>query len=321
MISPEKPSVPRHRFNSLAYSSAEDVVFGSAPKPVTAGLGLTIGAGTVLPEVDFTLPTMSIQSSTMKDVTSQYDRMSRMVLEKARQLGCSELAVEVEHLYELTTHPEWGADITRKVKSNIEDACRRYGLRAALRVTIADVREAERPPGMRSGEGFTKIMASLERCAEAGADIVSIESTGGKELFDKAIMRGDVLAIIYSLGVLACNDMRYLWRKITDVTADYGILAGGDSACAFANTAMQLAHQNYIPRVLAAFVRAISGARTLCAFEEGAVGPGKDCGYENPVIKIITGAPIAMEGKSAACAQGPSSQPSISFSPPTRFLY
>jgi methanol--5-hydroxybenzimidazolylcobamide Co-methyltransferase len=155
---------------------------------------------------------------------------------------------------------------------------------------------------MRTGEGFTKIMASIERCAEAGADIVSVESTGGKELFDKAIMRGDVLAIIYSLGVLACNDMRYLWRKITDVTADHGILAGGDSACAFANTAMQLAHQSYIPRVLAAFVRAISGARTLCAFEEGAVGPGKDCGYENPVIKIITGAPIAMEGKSAACA-------------------
>ena len=65
---------------------------------------------------------------------------------------------------------------------------------------------------------------------------------------------------------------------------------------------MQLAHQNYIPRVLAAVVRAISSARTLCAFEEGALGPGKDCGYENPVIKIITGVPIAMEGKTAACA-------------------
>jgi methanol--5-hydroxybenzimidazolylcobamide Co-methyltransferase len=302
MISPEKPREPRQRYNSLAYGSSDDVIFGVAPKPVSAGLGLTIGGGAVLPEVDFTLPTMSIESSTLREVQSQYDGMSKMVLQRAVQLGCSALAIEVEHLYELTTHPEWGAEITRLVKSNIEDACKKYGLHAALRVTVADVREADRPPKMRTGEGFRKIMEAMERCAESGADILSIESTGGKELFDKAIMRGDVTAIIYSLGVLACSDMRYLWRNITDVTTEHKILAGGDSACAFANTAMQLAHQNYIPRVLAAFVRAISAVRTLCAFEEGAVGPGKDCGYENPVIKIITGAPIAMEGKSAACA-------------------
>jgi methanol--5-hydroxybenzimidazolylcobamide Co-methyltransferase len=32
------------------------------------------------------------------------------------------------------------------------------------------------------------------------------------------------------------------------------------------------------------------------------VGPGKDCGYENPILKAITGFPMAMEGKTAACA-------------------
>jgi methanol--5-hydroxybenzimidazolylcobamide Co-methyltransferase len=32
------------------------------------------------------------------------------------------------------------------------------------------------------------------------------------------------------------------------------------------------------------------------------VGPGKDCGYENPFLKVITGLPMAMEGKTAACA-------------------
>ena len=31
-------------------------------------------------------------------------------------------------------------------------------------------------------------------------------------------------------------------------------------------------------------------------------GPGKDCGYENPYLKAITGFPMAMEGKTAACA-------------------
>jgi methanol--5-hydroxybenzimidazolylcobamide Co-methyltransferase len=40
----------------------------------------------------------------------------------------------------------------------------------------------------------------------------------------------------------------------------------------------------------------------LAAFEQGAVGPSKDCAYEGPVIKAITGYPISMEGKSASCA-------------------
>jgi methanol--5-hydroxybenzimidazolylcobamide Co-methyltransferase len=54
--------------------------------------------------------------------------------------------------------------------------------------------------------------------------------------------------------------------------------------------------------VLAAVVRAISAVRTLVCYECGAVGPGKDCGYENPILKAITGFPMAMEGKTAACA-------------------
>jgi len=49
-------------------------------------------------------------------------------------------------------------------------------------------------------------------------------------------------------------------------------------------------------------VRAMSAVRSLAAFEQGAVGPSKDCAYEGPVIKAITGYPISMEGKSASCA-------------------
>ena len=65
---------------------------------------------------------------------------------------------------------------------------------------------------------------------------------------------------------------------------------------------MQLAHQKMLPEVLAAVVRAMSAVRSLAAFEQGAVGPSKDCAYEGPVIKAITGCPISMEGKSASCA-------------------
>jgi methanol--5-hydroxybenzimidazolylcobamide Co-methyltransferase len=42
--------------------------------------------------------------------------------------------------------------------------------------------------------------------------------------------------------------------------------------------------------------------RALVALEYGAVGPSKDCAYENLYLKAITGTPISMEGKSAACA-------------------
>jgi methanol--5-hydroxybenzimidazolylcobamide Co-methyltransferase len=46
----------------------------------------------------------------------------------------------------------------------------------------------------------------------------------------------------------------------------------------------------------------MSVARSLVAFEQGAVGPNKDCAYEGPYIKAITGFPISLEGAEAACA-------------------
>ena len=62
---------------------------------------------------------------------------------------------------------------------------------------------------------------------------------------------------------------------------------------------MQLAGQKMLPEVLAAVVRAMSAARAIAAFEQGAVGPSKDCAYEGPIMKAIAGVPISMEGKSA----------------------
>jgi methanol--5-hydroxybenzimidazolylcobamide Co-methyltransferase len=117
-------------------------------------------------------------------------------------------------------------------------------------------------------------------------------------------MYGDLQAMVFALGVLAPRDMRWLWREIDGLCAAAGGTAvpGGDSACGFANTAMQLAHQKMLPEVLAAVVRAMSAVRSLVAFENGAVGPSKDCAYEGPVIKAITGCSISMEGKSASCA-------------------
>jgi methanol--5-hydroxybenzimidazolylcobamide Co-methyltransferase len=46
----------------------------------------------------------------------------------------------------------------------------------------------------------------------------------------------------------------------------------------------------------------MSVPRSLIAFEQGAQGPGKDCAYEGPYIKAITGCPISLEGAEAAVA-------------------
>jgi methanol--5-hydroxybenzimidazolylcobamide Co-methyltransferase len=115
---------------------------------------------------------------------------------------------------------------------------------------------------------------------------------------------GDIPGIVLALGVLAPRDMGWLWDQISSICSagSRTVVPGGDTACGFANTAMQLAHQKMLPEVLAATVRAMSAARSLVAFEHGAIGPSKDCAYEGPMIKSITGCPIAMEGKSATCA-------------------
>jgi len=65
---------------------------------------------------------------------------------------------------------------------------------------------------------------------------------------------------------------------------------------------MVLAEQHYIPRVWAALVRVMTVPRSLIAFEQGAVGPNKDCAYEGPYIKAITGCPISLEGSEASVA-------------------
>jgi len=63
--------------------------------------------------------------------------------------------------------------------------------------------------------------------------------------------------------------------QISEICPRILVCERGDSACGFANTAMQLAHQKMLPEVLAAVVRAMSAVRSLCAFEQGCGGSVK----------------------------------------------
>ncbi|NLX14725.1 MAG: hypothetical protein GXY44_13895 [Phycisphaerales bacterium] len=295
-------SAKNKTYQGLAITDASELIFGHCPRPVTCGNKLTLGNGQVYPEINFTLPPMLINDETWGEVRRHYEEIAQAVARRAKALSLPGLVVEFEQLPPMTDRPQWGAEITAILHEGLDRLHAETGMPTALRVTVVDLRDAERPPVLRTGPSWEKMREAFTCAAQAGADILSIESIGGKEVHDQALLLGDLTGIVVGLGSLGGRDMAWLWDEITAIAQRYNVVSGGDTACGFANTAMQLAGQGMIPSVLAAVVRAASGPRSLEAYEHGAVGPSKDCAYEGPVMKAITGCPISMEGKSACCA-------------------
>ncbi len=289
-------------FTARAYPSADALSFGRAVHPVRCGFGLTIGGGQVYPEVNFTLPPMPVDAAHLAETLRQYHDMVTSVLDRLVTLDVPGAVIEFEHTPEMTDIVDIGAQISGQTKRLMQQQYDSHGLRTALRTTVCDIRDMDRPPRMRTGAASQRMREAFRANARQGADLLSIESTGGKEVSDRALMEANVPGLLLALGILAPRDMHFLWKEICTIADEEGVIPAGDTACAFANTAMVLADKHYIPNVLAAVVRAMSTVRSLVAFEEGAVGPSKDCAYEGPILKAITGYPISMEGKSSACA-------------------
>ncbi len=290
------------KFNELCISNASDLIFGSAPKSIITKRGLHIGGGKVYPELNFTLPTMEVSLSNQEAVYAQYIEIVSGALKRAADLQSEGLILELETVVEMTQHPEIGIGIVKRMNEICEEYFIKHGLRTDIRLTPNDLREFDRPPKMRTSSMLTPMLELFEGGAHAGGDLLSIESTGGKEISDDALMMCDIRQFIFSQAVLGVRDMGFLWGKIHEIGQKTGTTLGGDTACAFGNTAMVLAEKKYIPKLFAAIARLATIVRSLVAFEYGAQGPDKDCGYEGPFIKAITGAPISMEGKSSACA-------------------
>ena len=290
------------KFDKLAINHLDDFIYGSCPNPVTTKSGMVIGGGTIYPEINFTLPGMDVNDQTIDKALSIYSNIIDGVLKRAAELYAPGVLVEFETVPDFTEHPKYGIDANRILLNGIKEAADKYGLKAALRTTPNDLREMSRPPVMRGGKYWDTMLQLYEQCAKDGSDFLSIESTGGKEINDEALVKADIRKAIFAMGVLGCRDMEYLWGNLVKLSDANGCFAAGDSACGFANTAMVLAEKGFIPHVFAAVMRVVAVPRALVAFEQGAVGPSKDCAYEGPYLKAITGSPIAMEGKSAAGA-------------------
>ncbi len=292
----------RMKYNKLEIESADSLVFGTAPYPVTTSRGLVIGGGKVYPELNFTLPPMTVSEENMAEISRHYREIVTGALDRALHLESPGLVLEFETLVEMTQHPGIGIELVKIMNDICEEYYQKHGLISEIRLTPNDLREFERPPRQRSTKLLDPMMELFEKGAEAGGNLLSIESTGGKEISDDALMMCNMKQFVFTQAVLGVRDMQMLWEKIVDVADRTGRIPGGDTACGFANTAMVLAEKGYIPKTFAAIARIATIVRSLVAFEQGAKGPDKDCGYEGPFIKAIAGIPISMEGKSSACA-------------------
>lgn len=290
------------KFTELAYTNVDEFVYGVAKKPVKCANGMVIGGGTVYPEINMTLPMMLITEETMPKVLAQYEEMVHGVCSMGVELKVPGMIVEIELLPPCTFNPQWGIAVTKSVKGVMKEYETKFGLKSLLRMTPVDVREGKALKHMYKGAEWNQVMDTMKGCAANGADFLSIESVGGKHLHDESVMNIDIPKAVFSLGIVGCRDMKILWDEIVKISLDNKILPAGDTACGFANTSMVMGHKNFIPKVFAAIDRVMCAVRTMVAVESGAVGPSKDCAYENVYLKAITGTPIAMEGRVAACA-------------------
>ena len=292
----------RQAFTKTAYENPDDFIYGKSLHPVVLKNNMIIGGGTIYPEINFTLPPMSITQDSMAEVIQNYKDIITGICERAKELYVPGFVTEIETLPPMTFNPKWGIEVCKTVVDIIKEYEVRYGVKGAVRATPNDIREGSDLEHMWHGRHWNAILETFEGCAKAGANFLAIESVGGKEVHDEAVMYCDIKKSIFALSILGCKDMEHLWSEIVKIAERTGSIASGDTACGFANTAMVLADKKYIPRVFAAAVRVISAVRSLVAIEYGAKGPHKDCGYEGVYIKAITGTPISTEGRTAACA-------------------
>ena len=294
------------RYTSMAYADADELVFGQAKHPVSYGFGIKIGAGVVIPEINYA-PRPGAEKDPVKLKREYVDYISKDVLNRAVTLGFPDVQLETEWVSQMNQE-KLSAPVVEGQKAICEKFHEEYGVNCAVRHTIPDQREAEEGlrPGMGGAHAYPEaLFRAAEVACENGADVLSCETMGGKELADYAVTNGDITAFLFGVGYLGSVDMTYVWQEFAEIAKKNKAVAGGDTNCSGANVSMFMAGgylDNDVQRTFSAVTRAISAARTLVAWECGAAGPDKDCGYEGPIVKSIAGKPCAQEGKNCQCA-------------------
>ena len=190
------------KYKSLNINNPEELIFGISPKPVTTRRGLIIGGGLVYPELNFTLPPMHINEETLKNIQEQYKGIITDALERGRQLDSNGIIFEFETLPEMTKKPSIGIELVKIMNELCEEYYQKYGFKTEIRLTPNDLREFDRPPKNRTSSYLDPMFELFDKGSIAGGDLLSIESTGGKEISDDALMMCDIKALVFALTVL-----------------------------------------------------------------------------------------------------------------------
>ena len=99
------------KYDSLMISDPAGLLFGGAPHPVATRSGMVIGGGTVYPELNFTLPPMTIDASSMPEVRQNYRQIISEALRRAAELEAPGVVVEFETLPPMTEFPDLGIEV------------------------------------------------------------------------------------------------------------------------------------------------------------------------------------------------------------------
>lgn len=154
------------KYKTLAIRHPHDLVFGYAPNPVKTRRGLEFGAGTVYPELNFTLPPMQVSKANLPLLLEQYKGIANDALTRARELHTQGLVLEFEALLEMTMNPEIGVEIIKVMNDICEDYYQKYQIKSEIRLTPNDIREFERPPRATTSPLLeTMFRVFRERCA------------------------------------------------------------------------------------------------------------------------------------------------------------
>jgi methanol--5-hydroxybenzimidazolylcobamide Co-methyltransferase len=92
--------------SAMAYGRAEEMIFGTAKKPVETKRGLTIGGGYVIPELN--PHPRSGSEKTKKTLLREFERANGDALERCVSVGHPRIVIENEHVFQMTDDPEWG---------------------------------------------------------------------------------------------------------------------------------------------------------------------------------------------------------------------
>ena len=216
-------------------------------------------------------------------MVSHYEQMASNILKRAVALRVPGLVLEFELLPAMTdTPPAWGADITALLHRHLAKAHAEHGLKCALRVTPTDIRDQARPPVLRVGEPWEKLNRSIDLCIQAGADIISIESVGGKESMTRPSFTATQRYRVRPRRA-GTRDMAWLWQKITPMCSqqanDFG-RRHGLRLCEHGHAAARTSED--APRSIGRRGPGDERGQEPCGIRTGAVGPSKDCAYEGP---------------------------------------